>query len=222
MTKYRQLALPLVLLLAGATAACTPTPRVVTYATWKQQPAFSGPQVKVVPVALDLPFGIGSNDLSQENEAALDSFLGRNGLKNGATVDLSVAAARPDQDPLIRSRISTVKRSLARRGIMVETVMASPSDRADTVHVLGKATTITMPACPGYNAPIQYDSEWQPIFDAPGCSNTINLELMVANPADLAQGRALPPADGEGMTMGVSKYHAGQVPALSGTGVSTQ
>jgi pilus biogenesis lipoprotein CpaD len=222
MMKYQRFALPVVLLLAAATAACTPTQRVVTYATWKQEPALSAPQVKVVPVVLDLPFATGSDALSQENEAALDSFLGRNGLKNGATVDLSVVAARPDQDPLIRSRIGTVKQSLARRGIMVETVIANPSDRPDTVHVLGKATTITMPACPGYNAPVRYDSEWQPILDAPGCSNTINLELMVANPADLAHGRTLPPADGEGMTIGVSKYHAGQVSAPSGAGVTAQ
>jgi type IV pilus biogenesis protein CpaD/CtpE len=74
--------------------------------------------------------------------------------------------------------------------------------------------TIARPACPGYNAPVQYDQEWQPI-QAPGCSNTLNLEMMVANPADLAQGRTLPPADGEAASLPVAKYRTGQMPQLN-------
>jgi len=43
----------------------------------------------------------------------------------------------------------------------------------------------------------------------PGCYNTLNLDLMVANPSDLVQGRQLPPADAEYSAEFVNKYRAG-------------
>lgn len=44
-----------------------------------------------------------------------------------------------------------------------------------------------------------------------GCTNAANLQNMVANPADLKQGRPLGPADGERETNAVHTYEAGQV-----------
>jgi pilus assembly protein CpaD len=42
-----------------------------------------------------------------------------------------------------------------------------------------------------------------------GCSNEINLGLMVADPNDLARGRPLAPADAERAALSVQKYRTG-------------
>ena len=207
---------PLCFALAVLLSACgtTDSQRVITYATWKQQPAFIEPQVKVTPVRLDVPFEPGSDAISHESEAALDDFLGHSGIATGATVDLAVTPPAAGNAPLAQGRIDALKRALGRRGIVVELVEVDQGGRLDSVSVVGKQVTIAPPACPGYNAPVIYDQEWQPI-QAPGCSNTLNLEMMVANPADLAQGRTLPPADAEAASIPVAKYRAGQMPQLN-------
>jgi len=46
-----------------------------------------------------------------------------------------------------------------------------------------------------------------------GCTNAQNLRNMVANPDDLAQGRALGPASGERETLGVERYNQGKINA---------
>jgi pilus biogenesis lipoprotein CpaD len=213
--KHRLNVLPLCLGLAALLSACgtTQQQRTFTYATWKQQPDFVEPQVKVTQVRLDLPFAPGSDVVSDESEAALDDFLGHSGISTGATVDLAVAPAA-GYGPLARSRIDALKRTLGRRGIVVELVEVDQSGRPDSVSIVGKQVAIARPPCPGYNAPIAYDQEWQPLL-IPGCSNTLNLEMMVANPADLAQGRTLPPADAEAATIPIGKYRTGQLPALN-------
>jgi pilus biogenesis lipoprotein CpaD len=214
--KHRLIILPLCVTLSALLSSCgtTEPQRIVTFATWKQQPDVVQPQVKVTPVRLDVLFAPGSDVISSENETALDDFLGHSGISNGATVDLAVAPPAAGYAPITQSRIDALKRTLARRGVLVELVAVDQSDRPDTVSVVGKQVAIARPACPGYNAPIKYDQEWQPLL-VPGCSNTLNLEMMVANPADLAQGRTLPPADGEAATLPVVKYRAGQAPQLN-------
>jgi pilus assembly protein CpaD len=213
---HRLTILPLCLVLAGLLSACgtTQQQRVVTYATWKQQPEFVEPQVKVSPVRLDLPFAPGSDMIGDSGEAALDDVLGHNGISSGAPVDLAVAPPGAGDPSITQSRINAIKRSLARRGIAVEAVEVDEAARADSVNVLGKAVAIARPLCPGYNAPVKYDQEWQPVL-LPGCSSTLNLEMMVANPADLARGRNLPPADAEAAAIPAAKYRTGQVPALN-------
>lgn len=44
-----------------------------------------------------------------------------------------------------------------------------------------------------------------------GCTNAVNLEHMVENPADLDAGRELGPADGDRETMSVTNYKEGKV-----------
>src|SRR5215475_8118388 len=91
--KQRLTLLPVCLALVGLLAACNSQPRVVNFATWKQQPQTVQPQVRVTPVRLDLPFAPGSDALSDEDETALNDFLSHSGIAGGATVDLAVAPA---------------------------------------------------------------------------------------------------------------------------------
>jgi type IV pilus biogenesis protein CpaD/CtpE len=64
------------------------------------------------------------------------------------------------------------------------------------------------------------NTENQPVI-VTGCSNEANLDAMVANPADLAGGRPLPPAMGEATALANQRYNEGKVPPLPGPIVTT-
>ena len=61
------------------------------------------------------------------------------------------------------------------------------------------------------------NTENQPVVVS-GCSTEANLDLMVANPADLAGGRPLPPANGEASALANQRYNEGKVPVLTRAG----
>ena len=201
-------------------SACDGEPdRVITYATWKQFPPHVEPQAKVVPVRLDLSFNPDSDAMTPDGEVALSNFLAQNNINTGAAVDLAVPLPRAGEGRLVRGRIGAVEKTLARRGILVSSVVASQDGVPGTISVVGNATTVQLPPCPGYNSPVQIDAEKQGVSNQ-GCSNTTNLDLMVANPSDLVQGRPLPPADGEGSTLGLQRYREGKVIAPVDVGTS--
>jgi pilus assembly protein CpaD len=54
-----------------------------------------------------------------------------------------------------------------------------------------------------------------------GCSNEINLGLMVADPNDLVRGRPLAPADAERSALAVQKYRTGSEGEDAGGSTST-
>lgn len=202
----------LLLAIAGfALGACDSLPgRTFTYATWKQFPAVPYPEATAVPVRLDLHFDEGSGTMTPDDEVALSNFLSQSRIGNGAAVDLTVPLPQAGETKLVSDRISAVEKSLARRGVVVSSVFASQDGAPGTVSILGNAVTVHLPPCPGFTTPTQLDSEQQGVSNQ-GCSNTSNLDLMVANPSDLIQGRSLPPADAEGSTAGLQRYRDGKI-----------
>lgn len=60
-----------------------------------------------------------------------------------------------------------------------------------------------------------YSNEDSPYL---GCSNTMNLRAMAANPADLDAGRPLGPADGEHAANAVAAYRQGRVKSSAAAG----
>jgi pilus assembly protein CpaD len=195
-------------LLVFGLAGCDTQPRQVSYATWKQPAPRVEPQATVAPVRLDVHFAPGEAALNPDDQSAVDGFLAHNQITTGNSVALVVAPPGPGEAKLTASRVSAVQQNLEGRGIMVESVLAVQSAEPGTVSVLGKATKVQLPACAGYNAPIALDNDYQPVM-LPGCYNTLDLDLMVANPSDLVQGRQLPPADAEYTAQFVNKYRAG-------------
>jgi pilus assembly protein CpaD len=200
----------LVSLFAASVLLTACTDRVITYATWKQFPPIVEPQATATPVRLDLHFGPGSDAISPDNEVALSNFLAQSYISNGGAVDLSVPLPQAGESRLLGGRISAVEKTLARRGIVVTSVLASQDGTPNSVSVLGSATTVHLPPCPGYTTATHLDSEQAGVSNF-GCSNTINLDLMVANPPDLVQGRPLPPADAQGAIQGLQRYRDGKV-----------
>ena len=205
-------------LLAFGLAGCDTVPRQVSYATWKQPAPRVEPQATVAPVRLDVHFEPGEVALNPDDQSAIDGFLAHNQITTGNSVALVVAPPDSSEAKITASRVSAVQRDLEVRGIMVESVLAAQSAEPGTVSVLGKATKVQLPACAGYNAPIALDNDYQPVM-LPGCYNTLDLDLMVANPSDLVQGRQLPPGDAEYSAQFVNKYRAGS--ATTPAAVST-
>ena len=186
----------------------------ITYATWKQSPPDATPQVSVKPARFDITFNDAEGAIDGANETALNDFLAANRIGNGNTVDLAIGPVQPGDGPLVVKRVNAVEADLGRRGITVDSIRGMPDQQAGTVSVLAKAVTVVPPACPGYSAPVNMNTENQPVI-VPGCSNETNLDLMVSNPADLAGGRPLPPANAEAAALANQRYNEGKVPVLT-------
>ncbi len=185
------------------------------YATWKQSPPDATSQVTVKPARFDVTFNGEDGAIDGANQTALNDFLVANRVGNGNTVDLAIGPVQPGEGGIVVKRVNAVEAELGRRGITVDSIRGIPDGQAGTVSILAKAVTVVPPACPGYNAPITMNTEHQPVV-ATGCSTEANLDLMVANPADLAGGRPLPPGNGEASALANQRYNEGKVPAITG------
>lgn len=72
---------------------------------------------------------------------------------------------------------------------------------------------VRLPGCPDWSRDPAFDP-WNLPLSNLGCANAINLGLMVANPADLAGGRELGPADGTREAEAVARYRTDKVKDL--------
>lgn len=189
--------------------------RQLTFATWQQNDPTPMPSVGRVPVSHAVLFAPFDLALSEVEREALDQFLRRYAIRSGDRVTLSVAAPAGADVAKLGNRVSAVRGELAHRGIgaIVATAPAAATPPIDAVVVTGQVLAVLPVDCPGYNQPVQFDFERQPLSN-PGCSNANNLGVMVANPADLQAGGPIPPADGEGMSLSIQRYRAGKITPL--------
>jgi len=190
------------------------------YATWKQSPPEATSQVTVKPARFDITFDGQDAAIDGANQTALNEFLAANHVANGNTVDLAIGPVQPGEGAIVVKRVNAVQAELGRRGITVDSIRGMPDSQAGTVSILANSVTVVPPICPGTNAPVTYNTENQPAV-VTGCTTEMTLDMMVANPADLAGGRPLPPGNGEAMALGSQRYNEGKVPALPGPIVTT-
>jgi pilus biogenesis lipoprotein CpaD len=191
------------------------------YATWKQSPPEATSQVTVKPVRFDVTFNGDDSAVDGANQTALNEFLVANRVNNGNTVDLAIGPVQAGEGAVVVKRVNAVEAELGRRGITVDSIRGMPDGQPGTVSILAKAVTVVPPACPGYNAPINMNTQNQPVI-VTGCSTETNLDLMVSNPADLAGGRPLPPANAEAMALANQRYNEGKVPVLAAPVTTSQ
>ena len=197
-----------VALVPGLLAGCNER-RLMTYATWRQTAAFVEPKAVVQQLSHTVRFKPNSADLTAAEKTALLEFLERQSIQPGTRVVLRSETANETEAATVSDRLAALRRVLAGRSLDVVMAPPNPSGKADDVSVVAYKTAVGPIACQGYNSPIELDQEWRPIWNM-GCYNAINLGLMLENPADLAAGRALPPADGEGQELSIQRYRSGQ------------
>lgn len=190
-----------------AMTACTDH-RLVTEATWKQQEAPAQPRVQRVDAQYVIPFAPKDLEISDVERESLAMFARQSNLQPGSHVSVAAPTKTAAQAARSRNRLASVRNELQRMGISTSIVQAESTNNQNTgdeVVVFAQTVAVLPPDCPGYNQPLTLDYEWRPETRL-GCSNAVNLGLMVANPSDLAQGRPLSPADGEAMALGVNRY----------------
>lgn len=198
------------LLLIGLAACAKQEHRLVTYAGWKQAEPFPEAEAAHLPVHHVVQFGPADQAMTDIEREALMLFLNRHNLKPGSQVAVSVAAASAAEAGQIANRLASVRAELARLGVGSRPQPAPATVPPGQIVVTATVLAVLPVPCPGYNEPIVLDFERRPILN-PGCSNANNLGVMIANPADLAMGRALGPADGEASTLGIQRYRGGAV-----------
>src|SRR5215470_16425647 len=195
-----------------AMAGCTDH-RLVTEATWKQQEAVAGPEVRRVDVQHVIPFARNDLELSDIEREALQMFARQTNLQPGSHVSVAAPAKTAAQTARARNRLASVRNELQRMGISSSIVQAEPTtsqSTGDEIVVFAQTVAVLPPDCPGYNQPITLDFEWRPNTRF-GCANAVNLGLMVANPSDLAQGRPVGPADAEPNALAIARYRTDQI-----------
>lgn len=197
--------LPLLLTACGAERE-----RQASFASWKQADPVPQAQAGLVPVVHEVRFLPADIEISDVEREALHLFLARNGVRPGDRVSLSVAVAGAGDAARAGNRLASVRAELIRQGVQAAVLPPGSAEplEPDRVLVTAMRLAVLPVECPGYNTTVALDYEHRPLL-SPGCANAVNLGLMVANPADLAQGRPLGPADGEGATLAVQRYRAG-------------
>jgi pilus assembly protein CpaD len=195
-------------------------PGLIGYAEWKQMDAPPRLEVRDMPVGHAITFAPGTAALSQTEVSGIERFLAAEEIGTGESVTLEAPSAGSADTDRIVQRSATVRSLLEQRGLSV--TMAPPaapgSLGADQLRLITTRATAAHPDCPGYNEPVsEFDRFGRPNLNM-GCSNEINLGLMIADPNDLVRGRPLAPADAERSALSVQKYRTGTEGESEGDG----
>lgn len=187
-------------LLAFGLGACAPETSIYT-------PVQSPKENKVTFIRLGHEVKFAANDtrLAPTEAERLAAFLRRSAVGYGDRVALIV----PEQGNAraLDARRQAVTMALANHGILtspigpIEGVAAAP----DSVLITVGRYVVTPPACPDWSKTPGNDVANRAASNF-GCANAVNLGLMVADPGDLATGRAPGPGDGDQNTLAIQRY----------------
>jgi pilus assembly protein CpaD len=162
----------------------------------------------------DVTFDDDATLLLTPERDRLDAFLGR--LEADRTDRVFLASAAGADPAIAERRQQTVAAYLMKKGLRVYPMLTdfgAGGPPANAVRVLVRRYVVTLPPCPdftkypGHTFDNQVHSNW-------GCATATNLGMMIANPADLAEGRSLGPADGHMAAEAVGRYHRGETKEL--------
>lgn len=192
-------------------AGCTSDPGLIPYAEWQQMEPPPRLEVRDAPVVHAVNFEPGATQLSKTESGAVAAFLAAEDVGPGERVMLEAPSAGTADTDRIAQRLIALRRALEEQGVSV--AMAPPAAPGalgpDQIRLIASRATAVNPDCPGYNEPVSsYDRFSRPNMNM-GCSNEINLGLMIADPNDLVRGRPLAPADAERSALAVQKYRTG-------------
>jgi pilus assembly protein CpaD len=154
---------------------------------------------------VDVRFAPGSSHLAATDAARLRG-LAASGSVSGTDRVTVAAAGNP---ALATARFESIAAVLLPYGIVASqrTIGGVPANRA--IIEAGRYM-VSLPPCPNWSkwAPLDYSNTHASNF---GCSNAVNLGMMVASPADLVEGRPLGFADAVPAVAAVQRYQADKV-----------
>lgn len=192
-------------------AGCANDPGLIPYAEWQQMDPPPRLEVRDAPVVHAVNFEPGAAQLSETEWGAVAAFLATEDVGPGERVMLEAPSAGTADTDRIAQRLAALRGGLEEQGVSV--AMSPPATPGtlgpDQIRLIASRATVVDPACPGYNEPVSsYDRFGRPNINI-GCSNEVNLGLMVADPNDLVRGRSLAPADAERSALAIQKYRTG-------------
>lgn len=171
-------------------------------------------QVDRVRVQYDAAFQPGTSELPYDEALRLETFLDQTGVR---PADEVFVASSPG-DPLAAARAGRIAALLAERSVGMVPIAPPPAGvAANHVLILVDRFVAAPPACQNWTSPPATGHDNVPSNDF-GCADATDLAAMVANPRDLALGRALGPADSDTPLDAVERYRIGLVKPLLSVG----
>ena len=178
-------------------------------ANWRPSDRSPRNEVELVSLEHRVNFAEGAAQFDQKERRLLADFLMRSGIGRGDTV--TIHAPRRDgtlHDPVTASRLAFLRGELSVMGIksIVPMAQAASAVQPEIITVAIERSVVVSPDCA---QPLPAVGN-RPRF-VMGCSNEVNLGLMVVDPLDIEQGREMTPSDGEATTLSIQRYRAGEV-----------
>jgi len=211
--------LPLVVLTAChiETARDNPIEVVTSHsfdsANWQQGAPVVETQVEPITLVHVLNFDSGNSRLTEQELDGLRVFLQKSGVHDGARIEVDGPRVSGGYlDPLTKARVEEIRAQLADLGLRSQVPERAMTLLAKPEGSIAVTVTRAMVIPPDCSAPqpefaTRPESTWS-------CASAANLGHMVVDPADLASGRALSPADGEAMALGVKTYRENKIELL--------
>lgn len=167
---------------------------------WPKQVSLNNASARV-----DVRFAPGSSRLFARDAARLRALAATGAIAPSDRV--IVAASGP---PLLaQARFETVARALLTYNVVAMQGPLTPVP-ANRAIIESERYLVTLPQCPNWSKypPLGYTNIHASNF---GCTTAVDLALMVANPADLVEGRPLGPVDANPAVSAVQRYETDKV-----------
>ncbi|MGF1629424.1 MAG: CpaD family pilus assembly lipoprotein [Kiloniellaceae bacterium] len=228
MLRHQRSKLTALFCLALATASCAGDPErdpnsqavadainvVFHHGKWRQVPATPENHAETIVFEQRVAFGSATALLDRTGTAAIDRLLKEADPAPGSLIRLSVAGSQDSTavfDRMTLQRLESVRIALANRGYesaLADSAVARVAALQD--EEVGLTVTKVMAVLPDCDQPQPLEPDPPSYERGFGCSNTYNLGVMIADPADLARGRPLDPADAERSSLSVLRYRIGE------------
>lgn len=183
---------------------------VFHHGKWRQVPATPENHAETIVFEQRVAFAADTALLDRGGRQAIDRLLSEANPAPGSLIRLSVAGSHDDTatfDRMTLQRLESIRSALVNRGY--ESALADSSVArvaALQPHEIGLTVAkmvAVLPDC-DQEQPLEPDP---PVYERSfGCSTAYNLGVMIVDPADLARGRTLDPADAERSGVSVQRY----------------
>lgn len=179
---------------------------------WSSVRPEKAPVAQAVSYVHPVRFAAADGVLLDDQRETLDGFVARAQPRRSDPVRLQVHSGMVDA-----ARAAAIGERLRAWGLRSIVEGPAPNQPDDVVRVVIETYVVTLAGCPDWthHPSISYDNEPTSNF---GCASARNLGLMIADPGDLIEGRAMGAADGTVLAAAVKRYRAGKTKALLGAG----
>jgi pilus assembly protein CpaD len=199
---------------------------VFHHGKWRQVPATPESQTETIVFEQRVGFGSSTALLDRSGMSAIDRLIREADPAPGSLIRLSVAGSQDGTaafDRMTLQRLESVRIALSNRGYesaLADSAVARVAALQDDE--VGLTVVKVMAILPDCNQPQPLAPDTPRFERGFGCSDAYNLGVMIADPADLARGRPLEPADAERASLSVLRYRIGEEEPIIKEGTQSQ